>query len=143
MPPQLAFDPSSIQNLDGIEEVIRGQQLLANCLAHEDKHCLTVLQFSDCQGHDARRQPHHVELPQFHFLEVIAGGTCSVKFVLKFIVVEQSALGLIQVGRERMGGLDSFFRTSVQALQTRLFAVTPWATGKEHHSVDKYMVLMI
>ena len=55
-------NPSSIQNLDGMEEVFKRQQLVANCLAHEDKHCLTVHRFRDFQGHDARRQLHHVEL---------------------------------------------------------------------------------
>ena len=92
----LGFCPnaSSIQGLDGREEVIRRQQPVAKCLAHEDKHCLTVHHFRDCEGHDARREPHHVELPQFHFLEVIEGGTRSVNFALKFFGVGQSQLGL-------------------------------------------------
>ena len=37
---------------------------------------------------------HHVDLTQFHFLGVIAGGTRSVEFVLKFLGVEQSPPGL-------------------------------------------------
>ena len=77
-------NPTSMQNLDGTEEVIIGQHLVATCLVREDKHRLTVRHFRDCQGRDARRQLHHVELPQFHVLEGIVGGTSSVKFVLKF-----------------------------------------------------------
>ena len=71
----LAFcpNPTSMQNLDGIEEVIKGQHLVATCLVREDKHRLTVRHFRDCQGRDAKRQLHHVELPQFHVLEVIVG----------------------------------------------------------------------
>ena len=87
-----------------MEEVFRRQQLVAKCRAHEDKQCLTGPVFRDCQSHDARRQPHHVELPQFHALEVIAGGTRGVKFALNFFQVEQS--------------------NDVQSLQTRLFAIT-------------------
>ena len=82
--PSICPNPSSSQNLDGMEEVIRGRQQVATCLAHEDKHCLTLFHFRDCQGHDARRKPHHVELLQLHVPAVIAGGTRSVKFVLKF-----------------------------------------------------------
>ena len=66
--PQLAFGSCVFvqiqqhQDLDGTAEVVRGQKLFAHCLAHEDKHCC---HFRDCQGHDARRQLHHVELPPF------------------------------------------------------------------------------
>ena len=40
--------------------MIRGLQVVADCQAHEDKHCLTVLNSRDCQSHDARRQPQHI-----------------------------------------------------------------------------------
>ena len=79
----------------GMEERGRGRQRWID--QHEDKHRPTVRHFRDCQGRDARRQLHHVELPQVHVLEVIVGGTRSVKFVLKFF---------------RSPHLESFFRTS-------------------------------
>ena len=65
----------------------------AKCLAHEDNQFLTWLHFRDCKGHDARQQPRHVEPPQFHFLDVLAGDTPSVKFVLKLFGVERSPSG--------------------------------------------------
>ena len=88
-------NPNGIQNLDGMEEVVRLKKLVANCLAHEDKRCLAAHHFRNCQDHDARRQPHLVELHQVHFLEVIAGGTRHVKFVLKFLGVEHSPPELV------------------------------------------------
>ena len=46
----LCFCPnSSIQDVDGTAEVVRGQKLSANCLAHEDKHCLAGFHFRDRQ----------------------------------------------------------------------------------------------
>ena len=117
--------------------MIRGQQQVASCLAHEHKHCLTVLHFRNCQGHDARRQPNQVEIPQFHFLELIAACTRSVKFVLTFLGVEQSPPGLVLSDITR----KQCKHDCSQSPDSR-WQVTTWS-GRVHGVADKITTMVV
>ena len=88
-------NPNSIQDLDGMTQVVRGQETVAHCLAHEDKHCLAGCPCERPSSHEARRQPHQVEIHQFHAFDVVAGGTRTVEFVLEFFGVGPSPPGLV------------------------------------------------